>query len=146
MEKQLVVYLHSDGYDRIYQAVNIIMTAASAGRKCYLFLFYHGLGSFMAGAWDDMNVSKSAGRRGGEGGEAWERSLERSFELANLPSLYQLLEQAKNQPGQVAVYACSNSVQNLSLDPADVKQRVDEIVGLATMQQISSGESQVLYL
>ncbi|MCK5619353.1 MAG: hypothetical protein KAJ17_08130, partial [Candidatus Krumholzibacteria bacterium] len=64
----------------------------------------------------------------------------------NLPSLYQLLEQAKNQPGQVAVYACSNSVQNLSLDPADVKQRVDEIVGLATMQQISSGESQVLYL
>jgi len=147
VKKPLVIYLHSDSYDRIYQAVNMIRIAASAGRNCYLFLFYHALGSFVSGAWDDMKISLSAGQHGSEDtAPPWETTLQRSFELANLPSLYDLLERMKNEEGKVVVYACSNSTQYLNLDPADVKLRVDEIVGLATMLEVSSGDCQVLYL
>jgi peroxiredoxin family protein len=148
MSKPLVIYLHSDAYDRIYQAVNTVATAASAGRRCYLFLFYHALGSFMADAWNDMKIGPSAGRRGDDPGESppWGRTLESSFELANVPSLYDLLDQARSADGEVSVYACSNSAQYLGLDPADVKKRVDEIVGLATMLEISSDDCQLIYL
>jgi peroxiredoxin family protein len=141
MSKPLVIYLHSDSYDRIYQAVNMLMTAASTGQNGYLFLFYHALGSFMAGAWDDAQLSPSSGEK-----SPWRDTLERSFELANLPSLYDLLDRAREADGTLAVYACSNSTQFLGLDPADVKKRADQIVGLATMLEISGNADQVLYL
>ena len=127
----------------------------SAGRirhpapKCQVicFLFYHALGSYMAGGWDEMKISKSAGQRGSDSDETpWQSTLERSFELANLPSLYDILERARNREGEVTVYACSNSTQHLSLDSADAKTRVDEIVGLSTMLHVTSGECHVLYL
>lgn len=140
--------MHSDGYDRIYQAVNMIATAAGTGRQCYLFLFYHALGSYMADAWDDMKISPSAGSAAVEYGDSppWARTLERNFELANLPSLYRLLDRAKDDEGDVTVYACSNSMRYLDLEPAEVKQRVDGIVGFATMLEISADARQVLYL
>ena len=148
MSEPLVVFLHSDGYDRIYQAVNMIATAAGAGRRCYLFLFYHALGSYVAGAWDDMVLSPSAGSADSPAGEPppWARTLQRSFELANVPSLYEVLEQAREGEGGLSVYACSNSMRFLDLDSEDVKRRVDGIVGLATMLDISSQSRHVLYL
>lgn len=148
MSEPLVIFLHSDGYDRIYQAVNMIATAASTGRTSYLFLFYHALGSYVAGSWDDMNVSSSAGRVDGAPGESppWAHALGRSFELGNLPSLYEVLESAKDEDGEVTVYACSNSMRYLDLDPESVKRHVDGIVGLSTMLEISAGAHQVLYL
>jgi peroxiredoxin family protein len=141
MPKPLVIYLHSDSYDRIYQAVNMLMTATSTGQSGYLFLFYHALGAFMAGAWDEAQLSQFSGQA-----SPWRNTLERSFELSNLPSLYDLLDRAREGDGTLAVYACSNSTQFLGLDPADVKNRVDEIVGLATMLEISGNADQVLYL
>jgi peroxiredoxin family protein len=148
MPGPLVIFLHSDAYDRIYQAVNMIATAAAAGRRCYLFLFYHALGSYMAGAWDDMAVARSAGRVDEEPPVAptWGRTLERSFELANLPSLYEVLERAKDEEGEVTLYACSNSMRYLDLEPDEVRRRVDGIVGLATMLEVSSDAHQILYL
>lgn len=148
MSKPLVLYLHSDSYDRIYQAINILITATSTGRDCYLFLFYHALGAFTAGAWDDMKVTRSSGRIENVPDQQppWQQKLERSFELANLPSLYELLDRARNAEGSLAVYACSNSTQYLGLEPADVKKHVDEIVGLATMLEITDSAGQVLYI
>ena len=148
MSEPLVIYLHSDGYDRIYQAVNMIATAASAGRTCYLFLFYHALGSYVAGSWDDMNTTTSAGRVDGAPGESppWARALQRSFELGNLASLYEVLERAKEEEGEVTVYACSNSMRHLDLDPDSVKRHVDGIVGLSAMLEVSSRAHQVFYL
>jgi peroxiredoxin family protein len=148
MSNPLVIFLHSDSYDRIYQALNMIATAASAGRNCRLFMFYHALGAYMAGDWDQMRVSPSAGRSDDENGQAppWEHTLQQSFELANSPSLYELLERSRKGEGEVEVFACSNSVQYLGLEPADVKRRVDAIVGLATMLEIAADDCRVLYL
>lgn len=148
MPGPLVIFLHGDAYDRLYQAVNMIATASGAGRRCYLFLFYHALGAFVAGEWDRMRVSPSAGRRGDDLGTApaWASTLERSFDLANQPSLYQVLESAKEGGGDVTVYACSNSMRYLDLDPQDVNPRVDGVVGLATMLEVSADAGEVLYL
>jgi len=144
MPKPLVVFLHSDSYDRVYQCVNILLTASSMGRTCYLFLFYGALGSLVAGAWDDEAWSGY-----GEDAEAqrpWARTLARRFELSDTPSPRAVLDRARSEPGGVKVLACSNSVQLLGLEPAAVKRSVDEIVGLSTMLEISGGDCQVFYI
>ena len=102
----------------------------------------------MAGAWDEMGLTPSAGRRGEASADApdWHRTLDRSFDLANLPSLYDVLERARQGDGEVLVYACSNSMQYLGLEPGDVSRRVDAIAGLATMLEVSCDDREILYL
>lgn len=147
MPKPLVVFLHSDSYDRVYQSVNILLTASSMGRQCYLFLFYHALGSLVAGAWDDMPPSGWLGYGADADAQSpWARTLTRRFELSDAPSPRAVLERARSEPGGVKVLACSNSVQLLGLEPVAVKRSVDEIVGLSTMLEISGGDCQVLYI
>jgi peroxiredoxin family protein len=141
VSRPLVIFLHGAAYDRVYQAVNMIATASSLGRECRLFLFYHALGSFMAGEWDAPPAASGAA-----GLPAWEATLERNLELSNTPSLYDMLDRARREPGRVTVFACSNSVQLLGLEPAVVKRRVDEIIGLATMLDLCGGDCQVFYI
>ncbi|NIM20604.1 MAG: hypothetical protein GTO51_10310 [Candidatus Latescibacteria bacterium] len=151
---RLVVFLHGSRYDRLYQAVNLIVTAAAMGWKCHLFLFFGALASFMSGSWDDVNVSAAGEgdrpdvKRSGPSAEdpCGAEELQRGFERANIPSLYGLLEKARRESGGVTVCACSTSVRLLNLDPASVKARVDEIVGLSTMLQIASEAEHAIYI
>ena len=139
MASPLVIFLHSAGYDRLYQATNLLVTASSMGTRCYLFLFYQALASYMAGTWDEVNIDEN-----GAGSAA--ATLRKSFELADSPSLYDLLARAKEETGGLTICACSASTRFLGLEPIDVKKKVDEIVGLSTMLQIASESNQVLYI
>jgi len=112
------------------------------GRKCYLFLFYEALATFMDNAWDDTENMT----RGSAADVAWATKLQRGFELAGTPSLYEVLDMARNESGGLKICACSTSMKMLDLEPADVRKRVDEIIGLATMLELTSGSSQVLYI
>lgn len=140
MGKPLVVFLHSHRLDRVYQAANLVLTAASMGRRCHLFLFYGALATFLDGSWEDMD------RLGLEGNDAdWAQSLASGFELADGPSPYAILEMARREPGGLTVCACSTSVKRLALEPAAVSCKVDQIVGLAAMLEIAA-EGQALYI
>jgi len=144
MPAPLTIFLHSCAYDRIYQAVNLLLTASSMGRPCHLFLFYQALAAYAADGWDKTRVSSGENLGGGEA--PWAEAVAGAFELANVPSLHKILDMARNESGGVSVYACSASIRLLGLDPAEIKTKVDEIVGLATMLELSSHDGQVLYL
>ena len=137
MPENFTIFLHSCAYDRIYQAVNMLLAASSSGRRCHLFLFYQALAAYVADAWD---------RTGTSGDSRWDEAIAKAFELANAPSLYKILDMARNETGGVLVYACSASVRFLGLDPAGVKKKVDEIIGLSTMLDLSSRGGPVLYV
>jgi peroxiredoxin family protein len=139
----LVIFLHSSSYDRLFQAANLLLTASSMGQKCDLFLFYGALATFVDGSWDDVGLAPGAGS------PDWARTLERSFGLADTPSLYDIIDMAKKERGGLTVCACSTSMKMLGLDPAAVKAArggVDEIVGHATMLEIAAQTNQVLYI
>jgi peroxiredoxin family protein len=144
MSAPFTIFLHSCGYDRIYQAVNMLLAASSMGRPCHLFLFYQALAAYAADEWDKTIVS--GGENTGEGGTPWDEEVTGAFELSNTPSLYGILETARNESGGVSVYACSASIQLLGLDPSEIKTKVDGIVGLATMLELSSHDGLVLYV
>lgn len=143
MPDYFTIFLHSGAYDRIYQAVNMLLAASSSGHRCRLFLFYQALAAYVADAWDRTEVG-AAGAAGSV--PEWDKNVARAFELANAPSLYRVLDMARNENGGVSVYACSASVRILGLDPAEVKKKVDEIVGLSTMLELASHGGPVLYI
>jgi peroxiredoxin family protein len=151
MDKSLVIFLHSSRYDRLYQAVNLLLTASSMDWKCHLFLFFDALASFMEGTWDDVNVADMT-REEISVGEVpslpppWIDGLHKNLELANFPSLYQLIEKARKQEIPAAVYACSTSVRLLNLDSHEVKAHVGDIVGLPTMLQIAAEAKHTIYI
>ena len=143
MSDPLVVFLHSSRYDRVYQAANLVLTASSMGQKSYLFLFYDALATFVAGEWDDTE-SIAAGKTAPP---EWAVRMQRSFDLAGSPSLYDVLEMARKETGGLTVCACTTSARMLELEPAAITQRgVDEMVGLVTMLDIARSAHPVLYL
>ncbi len=143
MKTSLAVFLHSHEYDRLYQAVSIALSGTSMGWACHLFLFYQALASYVGGEWDDTDTfgGKDALVKPG-----WLAGLVEGIETSNLPSLYEMLEKAKQQDGKLIVYACSSSVRVLGLDLEGVRQKVDQIVGLPTMLQIGGGATHMLYI
>jgi peroxiredoxin family protein len=142
MSSSFVVFLHSSRYDRVYQATNLLLTASAMGKQCYLFLFYEALATYMDHSWDDVeNMTRDIAQPPG-----WARTLERNFELSGSPSLYEILDMAKKEAGGLKVCACSTSMKMLDLETVDVKKRVDEVIGLATMLELSSDTSQVFYI
>lgn len=133
------VFLHGHGYDRVYQAVNILLAASSMGTKCYLFLFYGALATYIEGSWDDT------GSLDRPDSPQWQSQLKRGFDMSDTPGLYSLLDRAREEPGGLTVCACSASTRLLALEPTTVTSKVDQIVGLTTMLDLSK-DAQVFYI
>ncbi len=141
MSKPLAIFLHSSRYDRVYQAANLLLTASGMGRPCYLFLFYEALATFLDGSWSDVRVSTGSA----EDAPAWAQTLQRGFETSDSPSPYEILEMAAAQPGGLKVCACSTSTKLLGLEPRNVREKVDEIIGLATMLEVVA-DGEMVYI
>lgn len=133
------VFLHSHQYDRTYQAVNILLGASSMGKKCYLFLFYGALATYIEGVWDET------GSLDRPDSPEWQKRLKNGFDMSDTPSLHSLLDRTKDEPGGLTICACSASTRILGLEPSDVTRKVDQIVGLTTMLDLSK-DAQVFYI
>ena len=140
MASPLVIFLHSSSYDRLFQAANLLVTASSMGAPCYLFLFYGALATYVDGSWDDVALTPP------DSSLPWAKTMARSFELADTPSLYELLMMARRESGGLKVCACSTSMNMLALEPSDVGKKVDQIIGHAAMLDIAGRTDQVLYI
>jgi len=117
------------------------------GWPCHLFLFYQALADFMGGAWEFVPQRAERGPVKGDAAETVvPTDLERGFAAAALPSVNAVLEQARNGPGGLHLYACSASVRILDFDPSEVRRKVDEIVGLPTMLQIAESSRFAWYI
>jgi peroxiredoxin family protein len=140
MREPLVIFLHSSTYDRLFQAANLLVTASSMGQPCYLFLFYGALATYIDGSWDQVSVQTH------DASLDWAATLARSFELTDTPSLYELIDMAREESGGLTVCACSTSMNLLGLEPAAVRKKADQIIGHAAMLDIASSSKQVLYI
>lgn len=141
MKSGLAIFLHSHSYDRVYQAVSMVLSASSLGWSSHLFLFYQALATYIDGTWDDIRIGEGPRDPGGLGVR-----LEEGFEAANLPSLYKMLDKARGEEGGMRICACSSSVRVLGMELASVREQVDDIIGLTSMLKIADSVNQVLYI
>lgn len=115
----LAVFLHSGDYDRLHQGLSIAATAAAAGRRVHVFLFWWALERLVRGPLDEHELP---GRE----------DVAARMEARGAPTLAQLLE-AVRASGTATLHACTGSMAALGLTPPEVEAIADQLVGWTTI-------------
>jgi predicted peroxiredoxin len=125
----LLVHLHSEGFERAYQALTLALTARAMGQEVGINFAF---GALRALAEDRLGEAVP-------GPDLW--ASQRAATLgAALPA--RLLNEAR--AAGVTFWACETVVQLTGVDPDDLAGKV-ELTGLATLVRMQQ-RGQVLYL
>ena len=130
---RLAVFLHDGAYDRIHQGLSIAASAVAVGRRADVFFFWWALERLAADRLDEPDFT---GER---------EAIADRFDSLRMPTLRQLLQHLR-ESGLCTVYACSGSLNLLGITPADMENRVDQIVGWTTILALTAGVSDRFYL
>jgi hypothetical protein len=124
--RKLLLFLHRPGFEPLYQAASLAMTAGSCGGQAIVAPFFGGLLTLCGKLpyFDDPAAVRSV-------------SL-------GLPDPRHMLGDGRHACG-VKIVTTEPAIRLAGLDPDFVRPYVDEITGLATLWKQSEG-AQVLYL
>ena len=100
---------------------SLAASAAAAGNRVDVGLFFAALDAWVEGRWDDLDPGPCLDPE--------------SPELLSFPPLTTLLDPGR-ESGQVRLLACSASTRLLGLETAAVQDRVDAIVGWPTFSKL----------
>jgi len=136
-KKPLVIFAHSDGFDRLYQVASIALTATVSGRPVAVVFFFWALRAVVGGTMDELVFSAAAPG-------AAETAREK-ISTSNNPKPSEMLEMARDS-GRLKLLACSASMHYMGLELEAVREVVDEVVGLPTILRLSSQADEILYI
>jgi peroxiredoxin family protein len=122
----LLIVLHRAGFEPLYQAASLALTAGSTGGDVTVAPFFSGLLTLVGKL--PYNDDPAAVRAVGLG----------------LPDPRHMLGEGRKAAG-VRVVACDTAVRLAGLDPDVVRPYVDEILGLATLWKDAAG-AQIVYI
>ncbi len=136
-KQPLVIFAHSDGYDRLYQMASLALTAAHTGRQVTVVFFFWALEAFVSGRMDEPVFAAES--------QSAAEQAKRRISTGNNPPPSEMLRMAR-ETGLVKLYACSASVQYTGLDLAETASQVDEVVGLATILRLTLDGPNLIYI
>ncbi|MEA2064102.1 MAG: DsrE family protein [Gemmatimonadota bacterium] len=136
-KKPLVIFAHSDGYDRLFQVASMALTAAHTGRQVTVVFFFQALHALVNGRLDELNFS-ACSRQAAE-------TLHRRVSVTDNPGPAGMLRLAR-ETGQVKLYACSASVQYCGLEMEQTARFVDEVVGMTTVLRLTLDGPNLVYI
>jgi len=118
---RLLILAHGAEWDRRYQVSALASTAAAAGDRVDLALFFGALDAWARGGWDRLDPAPPVDPN---------RLVGLDF-----PPLSHLLDTARAS-GQLRLYACSASARILGLDPCELQSKVDAVCGWQTFARL----------
>lgn len=127
----LLILAHGGSWDMRFQISSLAASAAAAGERVDVALFFGALDAWARGRWDELDPQPPV-------------SAERLESLGMLP-LSEMLAQGR-EDGLVHVYACSASARMLGLDNATVQASVDAILGWQSFSRMIRDSSRVVTL
>ncbi len=135
----MAVVLAAGTSDRLLPFATLVSGAVAMGYEVHVFASYWGL--------DALRRSRPAAAHPpvtpGHGAEG--EVLERTLVERHVPGWRQILAAAK-RVGPVHVYACSQSMDVLSLKREELDDLVDEVVGVATFVDRTRGASATYFV
>jgi peroxiredoxin family protein len=137
MDEPLSIVLFSGTDDRLTAASVFAAGAAVLGRPVHILLQYWGLEAFRAdriGHARGLSVDASA-----DGTAHFAAAIE-----AGQVNWAETLRQSK-ELGEVEIHACSQSMDVLKLEPADLDPLVDGVEGIAGFL-VAAGDGQLLFI
>lgn len=126
---RLLILAEGGSWQRRYQVSSLAASAAAAGDRVDLGLFFAALDAWARGGWDRLDPEPPV-------------DPERLASLG-LPPLTGLLD-AGREAGTIHLYACSASVRILALDPPHVQSRVDAVCGWQTFARLAAKSDHVV--
>lgn len=116
----LLILAHGGSWEMRFQISSLAASAAAAGERVEVALFFGALDAWAGGRWDALDPAPplTAGR----------------LESFAMPPLSEMLA-AGREEGLIRLYACSASVRLLGLDAAQVQGVVDAILGWQSFAQ-----------
>jgi peroxiredoxin family protein len=128
-KSDLLILAHGGTWEMRFQISSLAASAAAAGERVELALFFAALDAWVGGRWDDLDPSPPL-------------TAERLAALA-MPPLSSLLE-AGRTAGLLRLYACSASTRLLGLDMAKTQAAVDAVLGWQTFARMTAAAGRVV--
>ncbi len=136
-KKPLVLFAHSDGFDKLYQVSSIALTAAVSGRPVAVVLFFWALRAVVRGEADELVFNACSPHA--------MRDAREKIAISNNPRPSEMLSMAR-ESGRLKLFACSASMQFMDLELEDTRAAVDEVVGLSTILRLSEQAGEIIYI
>jgi peroxiredoxin family protein len=127
----LLILAHGGSWDMRFQISSLAASAAAAGDRVDVALFFGALDAWARGGWDELDPRPPV-------------SAER-LEALNMPPLSGMLVGGREE-GLIRLYACSASARMLGLDTAHVQASVDAILGWQSFNRMIREAGRVVTL
>ena len=127
----LLILAHGGTWEMRFQISSLAASAAAAGDRVNVALFFAALDAWARGRWDDLDPAPPL-------------TPERLESFA-LPPLTEMLAPGR-EDGLIRLYACSASTRLLGLDTATVQAKVDVLLGWQSFSRMIREAAQVVTL
>jgi peroxiredoxin family protein len=127
----LLILAHGGSWNMRFQISSLAASAAAAGERVDIALFFGALDAWARGKWDELDPEPPV-------------SAER-LESLGMPPLSEMLA-AGREDGLIRLYACSASARMLGLDTAQVQASVDALLGWQSFSRMIQEAERVVTL
>lgn len=127
----LLILAHGGSWDMRFQISSLAASAAAAGDRVDVALFFGALDAWAQGRWDELDPQPPV-------------STER-LEALDMPPLSEMLAGGR-EDGMIRLYACSASARMLGLDTAQVQASVDALLGWQSFNRMIREAGRVVTL
>jgi peroxiredoxin family protein len=127
----LLILAHGGTWEMRFQTSSLAASAAAAGERVDVALFFAALDAWARGRWDELDPAPPL-------------TPER-LESCALPALTEMLAPGR-EDGLIRLYACSASTRFLGLDPATVQSAVDVVLGWQSFSRMIRESGRVVTL
>jgi peroxiredoxin family protein len=127
----LLILAHGGTWEMRFQISSLAASAAAAGERVDVALFFAALDAWARGRWDDLDPAPPL-------------TAERLESFA-MPPLSEMLAPGR-EDGMIRLYACSASTRLLGLDAADVQASVDVLLGWQSFSRMIREAGRVVTL
>ena len=127
----LLILAHGGSWNLRFQISSLAASAAAAGERVDIALFFGALDAWARGRWDELDPEPPV-------------SLER-LESLGMPPLSELLEHGR-EDGLIRLYACSASARMIGLETAQVQAAVDAMLGWQSFSRMIRDAGRVVTL
>lgn len=127
----LLILAHGGSWNLRFQISSLAASAAAAGERVDVALFFGALDAWARGRWDELDPQPPV-------------SVER-LESLGMPPLSEMLAQGREE-GLIRLYACSASARMIGLETAQVQTAVDAMLGWQSFSRMIRDAGRVVTL
>ncbi len=134
---KFVIFAHNATYDKLHQVATIGMTAAAMGKDVIVVLLFWTIKKLAEGKIDEIDFPPEYAGSAGE--------VARLLKEKKVPKISEMFQDAKHV-GKFRLIACSAGLEYMGVDGQAVERRVDEVLGLPAILQLTEVAETKLFI